>query len=388
MTISGPELSGFLDTKFWQQLLPQATHLDPAIKHAVAAIGACHEWALRKQVSRLNAETDGLFQFALRQCNKAINYLLRPDCKWGQGDLVRTLTACILLSTFESLSGDREGAIPHVVHSRHLVEQHKKNYSNCSRPRDFPVDLEIIEPLVAHYETQIGSFVYEDDPNGMKNTFDLTTRLKFPRLADARVSLEQAMANFGVIVWSLRDHHSPEDLEVLASQKAEYSVWLQKWEAAFTILLAVESSVFDQETLDGCRLLKAHHLAVSTLADVDYSLGEMGWAAFTPRYQTIVDLISTIVDHLPKRGLAAQAPQLPYLSSTMGMTEPLYCVATRCTDPAIAEKARSSMKKLPLSEGVHSTWKISFIEKTLCAATGKYYSDNVQNDDLFTPIGR
>lgn len=257
-----------------------------------------------------------------------------------------------------------------------MVEQHKKNYTSCSHPRDFPVDLEIIEPLVAHYETQIGSFVYEVDPNGMKNTFDLTAPLEFHRLADARVSLEQAMANLGVIVWSLRDHHSSEDLELLASQKAEYATWLQRWEAAFTILLAQEGSQYNQETLDGCRLLKAHHLAMSTLADVDYTLGEMGWAAFTPPYRTIVDLISTIVDNLPKRGLAAHAPQLPYLSSTMGMTEPLYCVATRCTDPAIAEKARTLMKKLPLSEGVHSTWKTSFIERTLCAATGKHYSDN------------
>jgi hypothetical protein len=104
--ISAPELSGFLDTKFWQQLLPQATYLDPAIRHAVAAIGASHEYALRKQASRFNAETDGLLPFALRQCNKAINYLLRPSYKCSQGDLMRALTACVLFASFESLSGN------------------------------------------------------------------------------------------------------------------------------------------------------------------------------------------------------------------------------------------------------------------------------------------
>ena len=288
---------------------------------------------------------------------------------------MRALTACVLFASFESLSGNREGAIPHVVHSRHLIEQHKKRYGCCGRGLEFPINLETIEPLVAHYETQIGNFVYEDDPNGMTNVFDVRAPLKFYSLADARISLEQAMANLGVIVWSLREQHSPEDLEVVASSKAEYATWLHRWEAGFKVLLAQESSTFDQDKLDGCRLLKAHHLAMSTLAHVDYTLGELGWAAFTPEYQAMVDLMSTIVDNLPKRGLSARAPHLPYLSSSMGMTEPLYCVASRCTDIAIAENARSLMKKLPLSEGVHSTWKISFIEKTLCAATGKPYSD-------------
>ena len=380
--ISAPELSGFLDAAFWQRFLPQATHLDNAIKHAVAAIGAAHEFSLRRQASRNNAETDGLISFALRQCNKAINSLIRPSQEATPGDLMRTLTASILFASFESLNGNREGAVPHVVHSRRLLEQYKKNHWKTGVEQDLPVDLDTIEPLVAHYECQIGDFAHEEAPVGMMNTFSLAAPLDFTRLADARVSLEQSIANFSIVTWSLRAHHSVEDLKAVAIQKLRYSKWLQKWEAAFALFLETNRSRLGREALDGCRLLKAHHTALKTLVDVDYSQGEVAWAAFTPRYNIIVDLISTIVDNLPKRGLTTQAPQLPYLSATMGMTEPLYCTASRCADHVIAGRARALMQRLPLNEGIHSSWRVENIEKVLCAATGKPSADCTVSSEL------
>ena len=376
--ISAPELSGFLDTKFWQTLLPQASQLDQAIKHAVAALGASHEHQLRMQASRLNAETDGLHPFALRQCNKAIKNLIKPTKKMSQHDLMRALTASVLFASFESLSGNRDGAIPHVVHSRRLLEQYKSNQKDSNGFDTFPVDLDIIEPLVAHYEVQIGSYVYESDPEGMIKDFDPDVALEFHRLADARVSLERSIANLSIVLWSLHDHHGPEDVAAVAKKKAKYASWLKRWDTAFSNLLAKNSANFDRETVDGCRLLKAHQVAVTTLTDVDYYQGEQGWAAFNPRYQIIVDLIGAIIDNLPKRGLSAQAPQMAYISSAMGITEPLYLTSTRCTDAVIAEKARSLMKKLPQNEGVHSAWKTEYIEKTLCAATGKFHQSPPQ----------
>ena len=140
--ITVKELSGFLNTQFWQRLLPQATHSDTAIKHAVAASGASHEYALRRQASRNSAETNGLLPFSLRQCNKAIHSLLRPNTRLKQGDLMRALTASVLFASFESLTGNKEGAIPHVIHSRRLVEQLKTSQSSPNRSHDFPVVLE------------------------------------------------------------------------------------------------------------------------------------------------------------------------------------------------------------------------------------------------------
>ena len=391
--ISAPELSGYLDIKFWQRLLPQATQLDQAIKHAVAAIGASHEHQLRKQASRHNSETDGLHPFAIRQCNKAIKDLIRPSTsnKMSQHELMRALTASILFASFESLSGNREGAVPHVVYSRRLLEQYKSNlrdFNGSHRSDSFPVDLDIIEPLVAHYEVQVGGYIFESNPDGMIYTFDPNAVPEFRTLSDARVPFERATASLGMVCWSLEDDRTPEAIASAAEKKQQYSAWLQRWDTAFSAFLAKNSATFDKETIDGCRLLKAHHEAVTTLAEVDYAQGEKGWAVFTTRYQAVVDLISAIIENMPKRGVSTPVPQAPYLSSTMGMTEPLYCAATRCTDPEISERARALMRKLPQSEGIHSSWRTEFIEKTLCAATGKYHTPSPEISGRNTPIAK
>lgn len=162
--ISAPELSGLLDCRFWQMMLLQAAQSDDAIKHAVAAIGASHEHQLRRQASRHNAETDSLQPFALRQCNKAITALVKPAKGADQHDLKRALTAAVLLACFESVAENREGAIPHVVHARRLLEQYKQRHSNkgpASTGAVFPIDVDVVEPLVTHYEVQVGGYADE-----------------------------------------------------------------------------------------------------------------------------------------------------------------------------------------------------------------------------------
>ena len=308
---------------------------------------------------------------------------MRPTKNMSQHDMMRALTASILFASFESLSGNTEGATPHVVHSRRLLEQYKSNA--FKGPETLPVDLDIIEPLVAHYEVQVGGYISGSDAEGI--AFDPNGDIEFSKLADARVLLEKAIANLSVVCWRLYEHYSAEDVAAISAEKARYSAWLERWDKALSTLLAEHSTVFDRETMDGCRLLKAHQTAASIFADVDYMQGETGWTAFIPRFRIIVDLITVMIDNLPKRRLSAQAPQVAYLSSTMGMTEPLYLTATRCPDHVIAQKARTLMKKLPLSEGVHSAWRTSFIEKTLCAVTGRFHSSQITSSSS-TPLTR
>ncbi|KAK3705585.1 hypothetical protein LTR37_013193 [Vermiconidia calcicola] len=293
-----------------------------------------------------------------------------------QYGLMKALTACILFAAFESSSGNRDGAIPHVVHSRKLVEQYRRTDDDRHAQSDqldaFPIGLDVIEPLVAHYEVQVGEFNHEEHPEGMINTFDLSGKLTFQRLADARASLELAIGNLSILCMTMLDCDTAE-YSAAMTQKRKYSAWLLDWDRAFSSYLVRNREDLDGPTMAGCRLLKAHQVAGLILAGADQAQGEEAWETFTPEFKVIVDLISEIVQSLPKRSVASEAPHTPYLSTSMGMTEPLYVAATRCADPVIADQARTLLTKLPLSEGAHSSWKVSFIEQTLCAATGKQY---------------
>jgi Fungal specific transcription factor domain len=101
-----PQLSGAFDSdEFWQRLLLQATHHEPAIRHAAVALGALHE---RFETSddttnltfKLN-EKKTHDVFALQQYSKAIKALLEPNEAQGKQAADVALMTCVLFIYFE-----------------------------------------------------------------------------------------------------------------------------------------------------------------------------------------------------------------------------------------------------------------------------------------------
>jgi hypothetical protein len=86
-------LGGVFDPTFWTRLVLQATHHEPAIRHAVVALGALHE---SSEHSR-----DESSMFALQQYTKAIGCLVEPiQGKKKQATDVALMT-CVLFVCFE-----------------------------------------------------------------------------------------------------------------------------------------------------------------------------------------------------------------------------------------------------------------------------------------------
>lgn len=346
--------------------------------HAVAAIGATHEQHLRKQASRQIAETDGLHPFALRQCNKAIKSLVAAPAMAGmkEGEIMRALTASVLFLCFENMTGNRNAAVPHILHARRLAEQCRQLRDANLMPKNqpsFPLKLDTIDPLVIHYEIQLESVVRDAVPPERFHIFDATKPTRIRNVADARLSLKRAIGSLFTLILGLEDNHDPASVTAVARKKAPYVSWLKRWDESFTDYLARETYQLDSETFNSCRLLKTHHAAATTLASVDYAQGEAHWALFDPHFRTITRLSAEIIDALPKRGLPSQPPQTRYLNPGMGLTEPLYLAAARSADPAIVQQANSLLARLPSNEGAYSSWRLQFLELNLSAATGKHH---------------
>lgn len=101
-------LSPSFHSKFWDQLVLQACHHEPPVRHAVVALGSLHESFMlgggggsgspggKKEssaVSRSSSDT-----FAVKQYTNAIRLLTASPEKWS-GDV--TLMACVLFVYFE-----------------------------------------------------------------------------------------------------------------------------------------------------------------------------------------------------------------------------------------------------------------------------------------------
>ncbi|KAK5167127.1 uncharacterized protein LTR77_007857 [Saxophila tyrrhenica] len=196
----------------------------------------------------------------------------------------------------------------------------------------------------------------------------------FDNIAEGRAKFEKFVAQVGTTITSLGGPAAtPEDLAAMARTKAVAFFWLERWETSFAAFLAREAGNSDIQTLNGYRLLKLHHIAFGIFIEVDHSEGEASWAKFTSRLKAVVDLADEILQGTPRRSVGLQAPQEPYVSSSMGLAEPLYQTVSRCADPEIVERARGLMAKLPASDGANSAWRMAYVEKILSACTGKPY---------------
>lgn len=68
-----------------------------------------------------------------------------------------------------------------------------------------------------------------------------------------------------------------------------FSPWLSAWEKALSVYLTEYESSFSIEDRRAAMVLKAHHLVAEILANVDLSLGELGWDALYDKVCMIKD---------------------------------------------------------------------------------------------------
>jgi hypothetical protein len=97
-----PQLSGMYEEVFWKRMVLQATHHEPAIKHAIIALGSLHERFLTYDglISRSHPK---LYydDFALQQYNLSIKSLIEPFSQKKPQSVDVCLISCILFSCFE-----------------------------------------------------------------------------------------------------------------------------------------------------------------------------------------------------------------------------------------------------------------------------------------------
>ncbi|KAH6895984.1 hypothetical protein B0T10DRAFT_479257 [Thelonectria olida] len=109
--VVAPVLSGPFDPSFWTHLVAQATHHEPATRHAVLAISSFFETF--SETTCVAADNP----FAIQHYNRAIKRLLTEPMH----DVDSVLTVCVLFICIEFLRGDKEAAINHTRHGIRLL---------------------------------------------------------------------------------------------------------------------------------------------------------------------------------------------------------------------------------------------------------------------------
>ena len=199
MQNTAAELSGYYDSSFWENLILAASVQEPALRHAVIAIGALHEDFSQKRLtdsaSRTESRTEGReTEFALNQYAKAMG-VLRRSLSNGKQEPLTALMSCILFVCFDSLRGWFKSAMVHLQSGLRILRD----------MRNSSTDNHIVEDNIAplFMRLSIQSFIYVDTRSTSdrrafaKELMNVSAREiiiseQFESLEEARNALNQA----------------------------------------------------------------------------------------------------------------------------------------------------------------------------------------------------
>lgn len=156
------------------------------------------------------------------------------------------------------------------------------------------------------------------------------------------------------ILNSVEPNGDHEEIEVTGSQlgtsRLACSRAFDKWLKAFQALLRSRGHLLDKKELQAAHTLEINQIVCTIFLDIgslNILTSEMGWDAFTARFEHIVDLATLVVE--PASCGKRTTPEFSLDMDTVG---PLFIVASRCRHPVIRRKAIALLYAAPRQEGV------------------------------------
>ncbi|KAK5114461.1 hypothetical protein LTR62_002396 [Meristemomyces frigidus] len=350
-------IAGFFDSTFWQKIVIQTSYHEPAILHAITAIGALHEAIMQRAFANEKRKAHAM-EFALSQCNRAISALIGSQADHGRStsNTRLALTTCVLFTCFEAMQGRCDSAVNHALQGRRLLQASGRGDAASMSMADQD-DIEQMRPLVERLEVQATALLdkAKRPETDLDCAFLPAVELIFS-LDHAHNTLHTALNS---IMRYMQSFQVLASAEVKASSKAEkfnrFSPWFQHWEAAFTTYLADNRDRMTTMDFKRAMVLKANHLVGTMLSSVDQSAGPVAYDPYDTAFKAIVDLSREVLATFscpPLPTLSGGATGAPYLSFSLWVTDPLWMAISRCRNPSIRQAAFTLLSQNPRQEGI------------------------------------
>ena len=347
--------AGYFDTSFWERLILQVSHSEPAVRHAVVALGSFHECLNvgdEGSVSKVDVHND--FQYSLQQYARSLAclrnlFLDKPD---QQIDVI--LICCILFISFESLQGNYEPMACHLQSGSKIIShwqsKHSSNKSAIFSDELLPMFMRLTVQVKSLFDTPLLIFDHGDS----RSTTPLDSFTCLGQARDALYHQMNKILNFdqmtgGPTAWLLSIEKGPEEVAAALDTKNEYNTGLQQWLTAFDNFFLRSSETMNNRELSASIVLKIHHLSAWLVLAACHLIYQCEYDSLIPQFKKIVSLSESLI-------MASEASTSTIGKSSfgidLGVVAPLYFTASRCRDPVIRRKA-VQLLALPRREG---TW--------------------------------
>ncbi|KAI4124592.1 MAG: hypothetical protein LQ347_005681, partial [Umbilicaria vellea] len=349
-----PDLSGYFQSGFWDRLVLQFCHAEPAVRHALIALGAVHEtFKTIGDYATKTGRNEWECRFSLQQYNRAITKLRKHLSTKGHQSVEVALICCLLFICFESLLGNHESALCHLESGIDILRGWRARNVHLSSSNIWSPSSE--SDIIEDHLVQVFSRL------DMQATLLLDTRVpqcqtiqpihgnialdciptRFVGLSEARSVLDKIGNQLALfIITNHPDPDLPPDSVSSATkmEQTELTARLEGWSQAYDDLLTKTSTMMTVNELRGAILLRMHRKALSLILAGGVSVSERVFDRFTGTFAEIISLSESL---LKSKGRSGFAKGSPTFALDLGIVAPLYMTARKCTDPIIRQRAVS-----------------------------------------------
>ncbi|KAI9688185.1 MAG: hypothetical protein M1822_001691 [Bathelium mastoideum] len=337
---------------------------EPAIRHAVIALGSLHERfeARDPSVSRSSDLEKIDVGFALEQYTRAIGCLLKPAEAREQQALDVVLAACILFTCFETLRGHHGSALSHVKNGINMLREFQAATGSLCKSSTILTTSSIpmvpygtLQVMFARFDCQsirLGGDNGPIDyvvPSEAEPGFGASIPSKFKSIREARNSMEYHERE-SIRFLSRMESDNMNDLEAQLERRRRLGN-LSTWFAVFKQFLDASATALSATDMQATRLLQTRYLVLLDMLSVTDLANEMAWDEHIDLYARIVDLVVQIVSD-PTYSNRLNGTVVPVFALDSGVAGPLFHVIRRCRDPRIRREAISLWHATPRQEGV------------------------------------
>ena len=265
----------------------QIAHHEPAIRHALIALGDLHE-----HYELLTHPDAPRPAFAMQQYMKSLHRVASLDISRSDTTIDVALVSCVLFAAFESLQGHYQSALTHIRSGVKILSEHD---SPEDLNRETYLSRDVLLSLFVRLDTQameIGDEAFR--PNHVPIQDLIPIPHSFSSVEQANICFDVAfnhLLHFMQKPGDATTSKSPSRTPFVALEvRSRLIDYFQKWSIAF------EKSCFSP-THPAVLILQVYRIFLKIIWGIDLLRGERGWDILEPDFEKLVDAIEAFLRH-------------------------------------------------------------------------------------------
>ncbi|KAL2060228.1 hypothetical protein VTL71DRAFT_9623 [Oculimacula yallundae] len=408
------KLPGLFYSYFWQKLVLQACTSEPAVLHAVIALGSAHrieDESLRYRNRRSfdSQEIDKIARrqfFTIQEYSKAINHLRNRETEDKCASLRVVIITCVLFVTLELLRGEYENARAHTESGWKLMRELRLgNRCITFKPEAklaggfSPVD-ESLSDSLACLSVQSALFGCKSATSHLEiNQPDHLGETKLPRyfrtVSDARKSFNVLLVDVLALTQECRSFDlagTPYPNELRSRQVCLQSA-IATWKISYSRSRATLLQQSDgMHTSIGVALLRIFLSMTSIMAETALSGGrQMIFDDYNSHFTSIITQTLSLLKSVghPKSQSDREKMAGEFIAD-IGMLPFMYFTALKCRSPWIRRHAITLLLTTPIREGMWDSFIMAKVaQKVIILEEDGFYDsflDEIEPEPFESPV--